>query len=92
MKPGQIDHTVYSQDAYLKFIEDIFLGGARLDPAKDGRPDNRPTVREGVPQLGDLINEFDFTQTPNAPLVLQPCPTGVDTVFPDGGGKSPCAP
>jgi phospholipase C len=89
VKPGQIDHQIYSQDAYLRFIEDIFLGGSRLNPASDGRPDNRPTVREDVPILSDLLTEFDFDQTPNPPLVLPECPTGVDTVFSDGG-KSPC--
>jgi phospholipase C len=92
VKPGVVDHTVYSQDAYLKFIEDIFLNGARIDPANDGRPDNRPTVRENVAQLGDLLGEFDFAQTPNPPLVLTPCPSGVDTVYPDAGNKSPCQP
>jgi phospholipase C len=92
VKPGAIDHTVYSQDAYLRFIEDIFLDGARLDPANDGRPDNRPTVRETVPELGDLLTEFDFNQAPNPKLVLPTCPTPVDTVFPDGGNKSPCQP
>ena len=35
-----------SSDAYLKFIEDDFLGGSRLNPATDGRPDPRPDVRE----------------------------------------------
>jgi phospholipase C len=90
VKPHQIDHQIYSQDAYLRFIEDVFLDGARLDPTKDGRPDNRPTVRENVPMLSDLLSEFDFTQTPNAPLILKPCPTGVDTVFPDAGNLSPC--
>jgi len=54
VKPHTIDHRVYSQDAYLRFIEDIFLNGARLDPAHDGRPDSRPTVREDEPELGDL--------------------------------------
>ena len=92
VKPGVVDHQVYSHDAYLRFVEDIFLNGARLDPASAGRPDNRPTVRETVPQLGDLLTEFDFTQTPNAPLVLAPCPSGVDTVFADAGNKSPCQP
>jgi len=92
VKPGVVDHTVYSHDAYLRFIEDIFLDGARLDPASDGRPDNRPTVRETAPALGDLLGEFDFTQTPNPALVLQPCPTPVDTVFADAGAKSPCQP
>ena len=69
-KQGYIDHQVLSFDAYLKFIEDDFLGGQRLDPANDGRPDPRPTVRENVPILGDLVNDFDFTQAPRSPLIL----------------------
>jgi phospholipase C len=88
VKPHQIDHTIYSQDAYRKFIEDIFLNGERLNPATDGRPDNRPSVRDSEPILGDLLTEFDFTQTPNPPLVLPVCPTGVDTVWIDAA--SPC--
>jgi hypothetical protein len=32
--------------------------------------DPRPTVREAVPQLGDLLNDFDFSQAPRANLVL----------------------
>ncbi|MDQ1508213.1 MAG: large repetitive protein, partial [Actinomycetota bacterium] len=39
-------------------------------PATDGRPDPRPTVRENVAILGNLVSEFDFTQAPRAPLVL----------------------
>ncbi len=70
VKKGTIDKQVLSHDAYLKFIEDIFLGGERLDPKTDGRTDPRPTVREDVTQLGDLMNDFDFTQQPLAPLVL----------------------
>ena len=31
-RPGYIDHQTLSFDAYLKFIEDRFLGGARIDP------------------------------------------------------------
>jgi phospholipase C len=69
-KKGYIDHQVLSFDAYLKFIEDDFLGGQRIDPKTDGRPDPRPNVRENMPQLGDLIADFDFTQAPRAPLVL----------------------
>ncbi len=38
----------------LKFIEDDFLHGPRLDPKNDGRPDPRPDVRENVALLGDL--------------------------------------
>jgi phospholipase C len=67
---GYIDHQVLSSDAYLKFIEDDFLHGARLDPKTDGRPDPRPTVRENVSILGDLRKDFDFSQVPRKPLLL----------------------
>jgi phospholipase C len=50
------------------------MGGARLNPATDGRPDPRPDVRENASILGNLINDFDFTQNPRAPLILNPCP------------------
>jgi len=63
-KRGYIDHQVLSFDAYLKFIEDVFMNGARLDPTNDGRPDSRPDVRELYPALGDLSNDFNFTQAP----------------------------
>jgi len=69
-RAGYIDKQVLSQDAYLKFIEDDFLGGQRLDPATDGRPDPRPNVRENQPILGNLANEFDFNQKPLPPLLL----------------------
>jgi phospholipase C len=67
---GYIDHQVLSFDAYAKFIEDRFLRGQRLDPADDGRPDSRPTVREKVWRLGNLISDFDFTQKPRPPMIL----------------------
>jgi len=67
---GYIDHQTLSFDAYAKFIEDLFLGGRRLDPKSDGRPDSRPDVRENAAILGDLLNDFDFTQQPLGPLVL----------------------
>jgi phospholipase C len=73
-KRGYIDHQILSFDAYLKFIEDDFLDGERLDPKTDGRPDPRPYVREDVPLLGDLTPDFDFTQAPRPPLVLDPYP------------------
>jgi phospholipase C len=73
-KPGYIDDQVLSSDAYLKFIEDDFLGGARLNPATDGRPDSRPAIRENAPILGNLYNDFDFSQTPRPPMTLTPCP------------------
>ncbi len=74
-RQGFIDPQTLSFDAYLKFIEDDFLGGQRLDPATDGRPDPRPTVREALPQLGNLVADFDFTQPARAPLILPMDPT-----------------
>jgi phospholipase C len=71
---GYIDHQVLSQDAYLKFIEDDFLHGQRLDPRTDGRPDPRPDVRENAAILGNLVNDFDFKQPPRPPLILRPYP------------------
>ena len=67
---GYIDHQTLSQDAYLKFIEDDFLHGARIDPRTDGRPDLRPDVRENAKILGNLANDFDFNQPPRRPLIL----------------------
>jgi phospholipase C len=69
-KQGYIDHQTLSSDAYLKFIEDDFLGGARLNPATDGRPDPRLNVREDAPVLGNLIQDFNFNQQPLAPVLL----------------------
>jgi phospholipase C len=69
-KRGLIDHQTLSHDLYNKFIEDDFLGGQRLNPATDGRPDPRPSVREASPFLGDLLFDFNFNQVPRAPLIL----------------------
>ncbi|HXJ65741.1 MAG TPA: alkaline phosphatase family protein [Actinomycetota bacterium] len=73
-RQGYIDHQSLSFDAYLKFIEDDFLNGERIDPATDGRPDSRPSVRENSPVLGNLVSEFDFTQPPRPPVLLNPFP------------------
>jgi phospholipase C len=67
---GFIDHQVLSFDAYNKFIEDDFLGGARLNPRTDGRPDPRIDVREDAEILGNLIADFDFSQKPRRPVLL----------------------
>jgi phospholipase C len=69
-RQGYIDHQVLSHDNYNKFIEDDFLGGQRLNPLTDGRPDPRPDVREASPLLGDLSADFDFNQAPRAPVIL----------------------
>jgi phospholipase C len=67
---GYIDHQMLSFDAYLKFIEDDFLHGQRLNPKTDGRPDSRTVVRESATALGNLLNEFDFSQHPGKPKLL----------------------
>jgi len=80
-RAGYIDHQVLSNDAYLKFVEDDFLGGERIcSPdssgstnvgciSSDGRPDTRPQVAENVVP-GDLTADFDFNQVPRSPLIL----------------------
>ena len=72
---GFIDHQVLSHDAYARFIEDVFLGGQRLNPKTDGRPDSRPDVRETAPALGDLAADFNFNQAPLPPVRLDPHPS-----------------
>ena len=78
-KQGYIDHQTLSFDAYLKFIEDDFLDGQRLDPKTDGRPDSRPDVRENASILGDLRADFDFSQQPRNSLVLPTTQSGPPT-------------
>jgi phospholipase C len=69
VRHGYIDSQTLSDDNYLKFIEDVLLNGHRIaDPTTDSstdlREDSRPDVREGSNVLGDMRNDFDFTQTP----------------------------
>jgi phospholipase C len=87
-KRGYIDHQTYSFDAYLKFIEDSFLGGRRLDPHNDGRPDPRPDVRENAGILGDLRRDFDFSQRPRPPLLLPTLPASAVGPRPGPGHAS----
>lgn len=90
-KSGYIDHQTLSSDAYLKFIEDDFLGGQRLNPKTDGRWDPRPDVREDEPILGNMANDFDFDQKPRPPVLL---PTNPPTDSPSVPawfkGEGPC--
>jgi phospholipase C len=72
-RKGYIDHQILSFDAYLKFIEDDFLGGQRIDRT-DGRPDGRPDVRERARILGNLIKDFDFDQRPRRTMLLPRIP------------------
>jgi phospholipase C len=90
-RKGYIDHHIYSSDAYLKFIEDDFLGGSRLDPKTDKRPDPRPDVREDAAILGDLTSDFNFSQRPRRPLLLPTNPGSDSPKLPAYfHGKPPC--
>jgi phospholipase C len=82
---GYVDHQTLSFDAYLKFIEDDFLGGQRLDPATDGRPDSRPDVRETATVLGNLLSDFDFAHRPR-PAFLLPLHPKTDLIEPTAAG------
>jgi phospholipase C len=75
-RAGYVDHQTLSFDAYARFIEDLFLRGQRLDPATDGRPDPRPDVRENAAVLGNLLADFDFTQSPRPAVILPEHPVG----------------
>ncbi|MCA1740258.1 MAG: LysM peptidoglycan-binding domain-containing protein [Actinobacteria bacterium] len=90
-RQGSIDHQSLSFDAYVKLIEDLFLGGQRLDPETDGRPDPRPDVRENASQLGNLLEDFDFSQPPRPPVILPTYPTSGETTsnnLPASGGPA----
>ena len=50
VKAGTIDHQIVSFDAYLKFVEDIFLSGQRIGGAAGLRPDFAP----GSPRVAHL--------------------------------------
>ena len=79
-KPGYIEHGILSTDSYARYIEDVFMGGTRLDPKALGEPDSRPDLRDRVTRVrflngppvnvAVLENDFDFTQSPLPPLVL----------------------
>jgi phospholipase C len=91
-RQGYIDHQTLSSDAYLKFIEDDFLGGQRLDPATDGRPDPRPDVREDAPGLGNIDQDFNFGQAPRPPVLLATNPPADSPSIPASfTGKPACA-
>jgi phospholipase C len=70
-KHNVVDHQQLSFDAYNRLIEDLFLGGQRLDPTTDGRFDPRPDVRENYPGLGNLLSDFSFSQSPQPRMILR---------------------
>jgi phospholipase C len=100
-KAGTIDHHTLSLDSYATFIEDLFTNRARLDPTALGNPDHRPDIRDALTHvrfpdgtsepIGNLIDEFDFTQKPLPPLLLSThIPTGI-TIDCGAGNLEHCA-
>jgi len=87
-RKGYIDSQTLSFDAYVKFIEDDFLGGQRIDPKTDGRPDPRPDVRENEQILGNLLADFDFSQPPRPTLLLPANPPPGPASTPPVGASS----
>ena len=89
---GYIDHQTLSSDAYLKFIEDDFLGSARLNPA-DGWPAGSAPGHPGkrADGLATSSLDFNFNQQPRAPVLL---PTNPPTDSPSipkyFSGQGPC--
>ena len=59
--PGRISHTQYEFSSVLKTIEERF---------------NLPFLSERDQNANDLLDNFDFNESPNPPLILQPrnCP------------------
>ena len=88
-RAGFIDHQQLSHDSYLKFIEDDFLEGQRLNPLTDGRPDPRPDVREEAPGLGDMTADFNFEQAPRPPVLLPAHPPKGPASQPPGALQPP---
>jgi phospholipase C len=58
-KKGWVDHEQYSHDAYLRLIEDLFCNSNRISTS-----DGRTIQTETIVEQGDLLNQFDFSQTP----------------------------
>ena len=71
-RAGYVDDQALSSNSYLKFIENDFIGGARLNPKTDGRPDSRPFVADM--NAPNIARDFNFNQKPLPPLILNPCP------------------
>jgi phospholipase C len=59
-KPNFVDHTLTDQSSIIRFIEDNWLNGQRIGQGSF----------DGI--AGTINGMFDFTQKPNAKLILNP--------------------
>lgn len=59
--PGHVSHTLYEFSSVLKTIEERF---------------HLPFLTDRDERANDMLDSFDFTQSPNPPLILEPrsCP------------------
>jgi phospholipase C len=71
-KTNFVDHQILTTDSFIKLIEETFLNGETM--AQSGRADPRPDYRETSTELGDIMNDFNFTQQPKRPMLLLPHP------------------
>jgi phospholipase C len=72
-KHNYVDHTVTDQSSILRFIEDNWVGGQRIEGSFDSR-------------AGSLQNMFDFKNPQNDNLLLDES-TGLPTNNHGGGGN-----
>src|SRR5207244_4387533 len=82
---GLVDHQTLSFDAYVKFIEDDFLRGARLDPQTDGRPAPRPDVRDRAKVRGTRVQDCNCARTAACRSAVRPLPRLRRMSFPGSG-------
>ena len=75
-KHGLLDHQTLSFDAYLKFIEDDFLAGSGSIRRPTAGPTRGPTCAR-TSLLGDLRDDFDFSQPPRPPADARTLPRGL---------------
>ena len=87
-KQGYIDHQTLSFDAYLKFIEDDFLGGARLNPQPTAGPTPGRACARTIPSWA--ICPATSRYPPRPPLILPehpaPGPASTPYTYPDDSG------
>jgi len=67
-RPGYVSHTLYEFSSFLKTVEERF---------------GLPSLTDRDAEANDLLDSFDFTQTPLPPLILSPrqCPVVSPTVL-----------
>ena len=71
-RQGYIDHQTLSFDAYVKFIEDDFLGGQRLEPADRRSSGSAPRRARGRARSWATCGTTSTSTSRRAPPVILP--------------------